>query len=187
VRGFLRATWKFLAELADAWESLRLLWRIATVLWALGLGGLMSYLTSLEGAPWPVIILVSSAVFALGGIGMMAIVRALGWGRRLIRRMARVHIILRAASQGMMYPSMDIVDTTNVLAIQTNVDGSYTITWAGEFATPQYLVVPPQTRNCRVSVLDQTTMTVRVRITPHLEGGGGEMEFAILADGAYIE
>jgi hypothetical protein len=114
---------------------------------------------------------------------MMAIVRALGWGRRLIRRMARVHIILRASSQGMMYPSMDIVDTTNVLAIQTNVDGSYTITWAGEFATPQYLVVPSQTRNCRVSVLDQTTMTVRVRITPTLraEGARWNSRFSLMA------
>jgi hypothetical protein len=65
-----RRWWRLLVEASNVAQLLSLLS-------ALGVGSAMAYFSSLEGAPWPVVILVSAAVVVLVGWGMLMLTNAI--------------------------------------------------------------------------------------------------------------
>jgi hypothetical protein len=73
----LKSLWTFLVQLANVWT-------VAAALVSLGLAGLMARFSSLEGAPWPIVILGFSLVLVFTGAGLLMVVAAVSsyWGIR---------------------------------------------------------------------------------------------------------
>ena len=72
--GRLRKRWNLLVQAANVWTVGA---AVVSIALSLGLAGAMARFSSLEGAPWPIVILGSALVLALAGAGLLMFVAAI--------------------------------------------------------------------------------------------------------------
>jgi hypothetical protein len=114
------------------WSTVDRIITIVSIITGLIGSGAMGWFTSLEHAPWPVVILAASMAFFFAGGGTLAFSLALRhWANPMRTAWARI-------SLGASIPTID--DAVGVGALVDEGVGLVTVIWSREFADANYLV-----------------------------------------------